>query len=235
MVRREVVWDGGAGLGGVGFGLFAGGVRIAAVVGVGCVAALICGCANSGKGGDRGDGLDAGVAGLGGGSGVVHRGEVEGGGGVHDGGGDGRVASNRPMRLTDSEAGAASDGAGGGSTPAAVAAVPAPAPEAVPEPVPEPLPVPVPEPVESAASVWRPGWWHEAATWTGGRIAVCRFADAGDMLQARTDAIYACLDAIELAGGDRSNVVVERADTQRLDDGTFRMFVRVTAPRVSGR
>ena len=142
------------------------------------------------------------------------------------------------MRLTDSEADAAAGAGGGASTPA-VAPVPAPAPAPAPTPVPEPAaapePAPVPEPVESASSVWRPGWWHEAATWTGDRIAVCRYADAGDMLQARTDAIYACLDAIELAGGDRSNVVVERADTQRLDDGTFRMFVRVTAPRVSGR
>ena len=230
MVRRDVACDGGAGLGGVGFGFFAAGVRVVAVVGVGCVAALTCGCASGGNGG----GADAGGTGGAGGAGVVHRGEVDSGGGVHDGGGDGRVGSNRPMRLTDSETDAARGAGGGASTPA-VAPVPAPAPTPVPEPVPVPEPEPVPEPVESAASVWRPGWWHEAATWTGGRIAVCRFADAGDMLQARTDAIYACLDAIELAGGDRSNVVVERADTQRLDDGTFRMFVRVTAPRVSGR
>jgi len=215
------------------FGVFGGGSV------VGLVLLLMCGCAGGGNGGGDGrGGVEVGVSDTGSREPVRGAEPVDATG--RDGGDrNGGVVANRPMRLSDSEVvvadrgTAGGTGSGAGSEPVRAPVVTSPSPAPAPAPAPVPVVEPDPEPAVSAAEVWRPAWWHESATWSGDRIAVCRFADAADMLQARTEAIYACLDAIESAGGDRSNVVVERADTQRQDGGLFRMFVRVTAPRVN--
>lgn len=78
---------------------------------------------------------------------------------------------------------------------------------------------------EAAAPEWSPPWYREGLSKHNGQQVACAVASAEDLLTARRDAVAAATEVFR-THDDRAPTVSLTA-TRQLDDGRFRVWVRI--------
>lgn len=114
--------------------------------------------------------------------------------------------------------------------PALTPQEPDPAVEATPS---EPRPEPVTEPVPDHPPVpTRPEWWHDDVLEDGSTVTLCVEAADPSLREARAEAVRAARRAAaEHLGAPPAEFRVLSTASARLDDGSYRVYVRAAASR----